>query len=142
MDLDQGAGDQGMMFGYACDGTEQLMPAAIRYARRLVERQAKLIIKRALPREWLSGARYLVNPTGRFVVGGPRGIPDSPGALCVRGRLRAFWTGGVGLGKDRQGRGASGFGGVLKGGGAVAAQGLARQGKAGGDHLLAIANSS
>jgi len=127
LDLDQGAGDQGLMFGYACDETPELMPAAIYYAHRLVERQAQLrkdgrlpwlrpdaksqvtlryvngrpvagdtvvlstqhapevthsqieeaaieeIIKPVLPREWLGGTRYLVNPTGRFVIGGPQG---------------------------------------------------------------------
>jgi S-adenosylmethionine synthetase len=127
LDLDQGAGDQGLMFGYACDETPELMPAAIHYAHRLVERQSQLrkdgrlpwlrpdaksqvtlryvngrpvavdtvvlstqhapevshsqieeavieeIIKQVLPREWLDGTRYLVNPTGRFVIGGPQG---------------------------------------------------------------------
>ncbi len=127
IDLDQGAGDQGLMFGYACDETAELMPAAIHYSHRLVERQSQLrkdgrlpwlrpdaksqvtlryvdgrpvavdtvvlstqhapevshsqieeavieeIIKPVLPREWLSGTRYLVNPTGRFVIGGPQG---------------------------------------------------------------------
>jgi len=127
LDLDQGAGDQGLMFGYACDETPELMPAAIYYAHRLVERQAQLrkdgrlpwlrpdaksqvtlryvngrpvavdtvvlstqhapevthsqieeaaieeIIKPVLPREWLGSTRYLVNPTGRFVIGGPQG---------------------------------------------------------------------
>ena len=127
LDLDQGAGDQGLMFGYACDETPELMPAAIHYAHRLVERQSQLrkdgrlpwlrpdaksqvtlryvdgrpvgvhtvvlstqhapdmshkdieeavieeIIKKVLPREWLAGTRYLVNPTGRFVIGGPQG---------------------------------------------------------------------
>jgi S-adenosylmethionine synthetase len=127
IDLDQGAGDQGLMFGYACDETPELMPAAIHYAHRLVERQSQLrkdgrlpwlrpdaksqvtlryvngrpvavdtvvlstqhapevshsqieeavieeIIKQVLPREWLVGTRYLVNPTGRFVIGGPQG---------------------------------------------------------------------
>ncbi|WP_256080105.1 methionine adenosyltransferase [Massilia sp. YIM B04103] len=127
LDLDQGAGDQGLMFGYACDETPALMPAAIHYAHRLVERQSQLrrdgtlpwlrpdaksqvtlryengrpvgvdtvvlstqhapdvshadieeavieeIIKRVLPRAWLAGTRYLVNPTGRFVIGGPQG---------------------------------------------------------------------
>src|ERR1019366_3084192 len=42
LDLDQGAGDQGLMFGYACDETPELMPAAIYYAHRIVERQADL----------------------------------------------------------------------------------------------------
>ena len=127
LDLDQGAGDQGLMFGYACDETPELMPAAIYYAHRLVERQSQLrkdgrlawlrpdaksqvtlryvngrpvavdtvvlstqhhpdvshsqieeavieeIIKPVLPREWLEGTKYLVNPTGRFVIGGPQG---------------------------------------------------------------------
>ena len=130
--LNQGAGDQGLMFGYACDETPVLMPAAIYYAHRLVERQAMLrkdgrlpwlrpdaksqvtfkyvdgrpaevdtvvlstqhapemsdgkmmkkeaveaviemIIKPVLPKEFLRNTKYLVNPTGRFVVGGPQG---------------------------------------------------------------------
>ncbi|MEY2717655.1 MAG: hypothetical protein RL539_687, partial [Pseudomonadota bacterium] len=124
LDLEQGAGDQGLMFGYACDETPVLMPAAIHYAHRLVERQAQLrrdgrlpwlrpdaksqvtlryvddkphsvdtvvlstqhapdipheqlreavieeIIKPVLPKALLHGdVKYLVNPTGRFVVG-------------------------------------------------------------------------
>ena len=127
MDLDQGAGDQGLMFGYACDETPELMPAAIYYAHRIVERQSQLrkdgrlpwlrpdaksqvtlryvdgkpvaidtivlstqhapemehkqieeaviesIIKPMVPKEWLQNTRYLVNPTGRFVIGGPQG---------------------------------------------------------------------
>ncbi|QGZ40707.1 methionine adenosyltransferase [Pseudoduganella flava] len=127
LDLDQGAGDQGLMFGYACDETPELMPAAIYYAHRLVERQSQLrkdgrlpwlrpdaksqvtlryvngrpvavdtvvlstqhapdiqhkqieeavieeIIRPVLPKEWLQGTKYLVNPTGRFVIGGPQG---------------------------------------------------------------------
>ncbi len=128
LNLDQGAGDQGLMFGYACDETPELMPLPIYLSHRLVERQALLrkegtlkwlrpdaksqvtvryvdgrpkeidtvvlstqhhpdvehaalseavieeIIKPVLPRE-LIGAKvnYLVNPTGRFVVGGPQG---------------------------------------------------------------------
>jgi S-adenosylmethionine synthetase len=127
-DLEQGAGDQGLMFGYACDETPDLMPAAIYYSHRLVERQADLrrdgrlnwlrpdaksqvtikyvdgkphsidtvvlstqhhpdiahkdlceavieqIIKPVLPKELMKGEiRYLVNPTGRFVIGGPQG---------------------------------------------------------------------
>ncbi|UCE30768.1 MAG: methionine adenosyltransferase [Burkholderiales bacterium] len=126
--LDQGAGDQGLMFGYACDETPELMPAAIYYAHRLVERQADLrrdgrlpwlrpdaksqvtlryvdgrphsvetvvistqhapdiayetlreaviedIVKPVIPKQMLSGnVRYLINPTGRFVIGGPQG---------------------------------------------------------------------
>ncbi|WEF32389.1 methionine adenosyltransferase [Pseudoduganella chitinolytica] len=127
LDLDQGAGDQGLMFGYACDETPELMPAAIYYSHRLVERQSQLrkdgrlpwlrpdaksqvtlryvngrpvavdtvvlstqhapemlhkqieeavieeIIRPVLPKEWLSNTKFLVNPTGRFVIGGPQG---------------------------------------------------------------------
>lgn len=127
LDLDQGAGDQGLMFGYACNETPELMPAAIYYSHRIVERQSQLrkdgrlpwlrpdaksqvtlkyvdgrpvaidtvvlstqhspemqhkaieeaaieeIIKPVVPKEWLKNTRYLVNPTGRFVIGGPQG---------------------------------------------------------------------
>ena len=127
MDLDQGAGDQGLMFGYACNETPELMPAAIHYAHRIVERQSQLrkdgrlpwlrpdaksqvtlkyvdgrpvsidtivlstqhapemehkqieeaaiemIIKPVVPKEWLKDTRFLINPTGRFVIGGPQG---------------------------------------------------------------------
>ncbi|KQW90286.1 S-adenosylmethionine synthetase [Massilia sp. Root418] len=127
LDLDQGAGDQGLMFGYACDETPELMPAAIYYSHRLVERQSQLrkdgrlpwlrpdaksqvtlryvdgrpvsvdtvvlstqhapevshkqieeavieeIIKPVLPSAWLKDTKFLVNPTGRFVIGGPQG---------------------------------------------------------------------
>ncbi|WP_315546604.1 methionine adenosyltransferase [Lautropia mirabilis] len=126
--LDQGAGDQGLMFGYACDETPVLMPAAIYYAHRIVERQASLrrdgrlpwlrpdaksqvtlryvdgrphsidtivlstqhhpdiahndlkaavieeIIKPVLPADLIKGdITYHINPTGRFVIGGPQG---------------------------------------------------------------------
>jgi S-adenosylmethionine synthetase len=126
--LDQGAGDQGLMFGYACEETPQLMPLPIWLAHRLVERQSQLrkdgrlawlrpdaksqvtvkyvdgkpdaidtivlstqhapemtlaqvreavveeIIKPILPKELIKGEiKYLVNPTGRFVIGGPQG---------------------------------------------------------------------
>ncbi|MBS4096439.1 MAG: methionine adenosyltransferase [Sulfuricella sp.] len=127
-EMDQGAGDQGLMFGYACDETPQLMPMPIYYSHRLMERQAQLrkdgrlpwlrpdaksqvtiryvdgkpkevdtvvistqhhpdvshaqiseavieeLVKPVIP-ESLRAAniRYLINPTGRFVVGGPMG---------------------------------------------------------------------
>lgn len=125
---EQGAGDQGIMFGYACNETEVLMPAPITYAHRLMQRQAEVrkngtlpwlrpdaksqvtfqyeqgkiigidavvlstqhcdsistadlreavmeeIIKPVLPAGWLSKeTKYFINPTGRFVIGGPMG---------------------------------------------------------------------
>ena len=128
IDLDQGAGDQGLMFGYACNETDVLMPFPITYAHRLVARQAEVrksgqlawlrpdaksqvtvryednkpvsvdtvvlstqhnpeiehaelveavieeIIKPVLPAEMITAdTRFLVNPTGRFVIGGPVG---------------------------------------------------------------------
>lgn len=128
LDLDQGAGDQGLMFGYACRETPTLMPFPIFYAHRIMQRQADLrrdgrlpwlrpdaksqltvryvdgkpvaidtvvvstqhdadvthkqieeavieeIIKPVLPAEFINDKiRYLINPTGRFVVGGPHG---------------------------------------------------------------------
>ncbi|MCD6025774.1 MAG: methionine adenosyltransferase [Solimicrobium sp.] len=156
LDLDQGAGDQGLMFGYACDETPELMPAAIYYAHRIVERQSQLrkdgrlpwlrpdaksqvtlryvdgrpvaidtvvlstqhapemqhkaieeaaiedIINPVVPKEWLKNTRYLINPTGRFVIGGPQGdcgltgrkiIVDTYGGACPHG-------GGAFSGKD------------------------------------------
>lgn len=126
--LDQGAGDQGLMFGYACDETAEFMPLPIHLSHRLVERQSQLrrdgrltwlrpdaksqvtlryvngkpdsidtvvlstqhdedisleklreavieeIIKPVLPVHLIKGdIKYLVNPTGRFVIGGPQG---------------------------------------------------------------------
>ena len=157
LDPEQGAGDQGLMFGYACDETPVLMPMAIHLAHRLVERQSELrrdgrlpwlrpdaksqvtiryvngkpdsidtvvlstqhapemqhkeieeavienIIKPVLPKTMVKGnVRYLVNPTGKFVIGGPQGdcgltgrkiIVDSYGGSAHHG-------GGAFSGKD------------------------------------------
>jgi len=154
---EQGAGDQGLMFGYASNETDVLMPAPITFAHRLVEQQAKLrksgklnwlrpdaksqvtfvyendkpvaidavvlstqhcdsvdndtiveavmeeIIKPVLPSEWLRGeTKYHINPTGRFVIGGPMGdcgltgrkiIVDTYGGMARHG-------GGAFSGKD------------------------------------------
>ena len=128
LDLDQGAGDQGLMFGYACQETDVLMPMPITYSHLLVKKQAEVrksgqlgwlrpdaksqvtvryedgkpsfidtvvlstqhddgvehkdleeaiieeVIKPVLPADMISSeTRYLVNPTGRFVIGGPVG---------------------------------------------------------------------
>jgi len=153
----QGAGDQGLMFGYACDETDVLMPAPITYAHRLVKRQSELrangrlnwlgpdaksqvtfryedgqaagidavvlstqhhdtisledlqeavmeeIVKPTLPAEWLDkDTSFHINPTGKFVVGGPVGdcgltgrkiIVDTYGGMARHG-------GGAFSGKD------------------------------------------
>ena len=157
MDLDQGAGDQGLMFGYACDETDVLMPCPITYAHLLVKKQADIrksgalewlrpdaksqvtvvyenetpisidtivlstqhdpeieheeiekavineIIKPVLPENMINNeTRFLVNPTGRFVIGGPVGdcgltgrkiIVDTYGGMSRHG-------GGAFSGKD------------------------------------------
>ena len=157
LDLEQGAGDQGLMYGFACDETPQFMPVPIHYAHRLMERQAELrkngklpwlrpdaksqvsvryidgkphhidtvvistqhredispeplregvieeICKPVLPKELITKeTKYLINPTGRFVIGGPLGdtwltgrkiIVDSYGGYSRHG-------GGAFSGKD------------------------------------------
>ena len=154
---EQGAGDQGLMFGYASNETDVLMPAPIHYAHRLVKRQAEVrkngrlpwlrpdaksqvtfryenhrpvaieavvlstqhdpdvsqkdlteavieeIVKPVLPAEWLGDhTTYWINPTGRFVIGGPVGdcgltgrkiIVDTYGGMARHG-------GGAFSGKD------------------------------------------
>lgn len=156
-DHEQGAGDQGLMFGYASNETDVLMPAPITYAHRLVQRQAEVrkkkflpwlrpdaksqvtfryednkpvaidavvlstqhspeidqkllreavmdeIILHVLPEEWLhKDTKYFINPTGKFVIGGPVGdcgltgrkiIVDSYGGMARHG-------GGAFSGKD------------------------------------------
>ena len=127
--MNQGAGDQGLMFGFACDETDVFMPAPITYAHRLMRRQAEVrkngtlpwlrpdaksqvtfvynddgsiagidtivlstqhdenvtnkeihegvreeIINKVIPAKWLTDkTKYIINPTGRFVIGGPMG---------------------------------------------------------------------
>ncbi len=159
LDLDQGAGDQGLMFGYACDETPTLMPLPIYYAHRLMERQShqrksgilpwlrpdakaqltvkydsasgraiafdtivlstqhdpdisyaalkeaviEEIIKPTLPKDMINrDTKYFINPTGKFIIGGPMGdcgltgrkiIVDSYGGAAPHG-------GGAFSGKD------------------------------------------
>jgi S-adenosylmethionine synthetase len=138
LDLEQGAGDQGLMYGYACDETAQLMPLPIYYAHRLMERHAELrkdgrlpwlrpdaksqvsvryvnnrpqhvetivvstqhhpdvshaqiteavveeIVKPVFPKGVLSpNTKYLINPTGRFVIGGPMGDTGLTGRKII-----------------------------------------------------------
>jgi S-adenosylmethionine synthetase len=156
-DHEQGAGDQGLMFGFATNETDVLMPAPITYSHRLVKRQAEVrkngtlpwlqpdaksqitfryeqgkpiaidavvlstqhkeevslkelkeavmeeIIKPVLPEEWIDGnTKFFINPTGRFVIGGPHGdcgltgrkiIVDTYGGMARHG-------GGAFSGKD------------------------------------------
>ena len=138
LDLEQGAGDQGLMYGFACDETPQLMPMPIFYAHRLMERHSELrkdgrlpwlrpdaksqvsvryvggkphhidtvvistqhspdisheplteavveeIVKPVLPKNMITkDTRYLINPTGRFVVGGPMGDTGLTGRKII-----------------------------------------------------------
>ncbi|MBU0744197.1 MAG: methionine adenosyltransferase [Gammaproteobacteria bacterium] len=133
----QGAGDQGLMFGFATNETKELMPAALIYAHRLMERQAQIlhrnlfswlrpdgksqvtvkyendkpvsietvvlstqhtaeisnkdlkeavieeIIKPVLPAKLIKNTNYLINPTGRFVIGGPKGDTGITGRKII-----------------------------------------------------------
>ena len=138
MDLEQGAGDQGLMYGFACDETPQLMPVPIYYAHRLMERQSEMrrdgrlpwlrpdaksqvsvryvdgkphhidtvvistqhsedishepltesvieeIVKPVLPKALITKeTKYLINPTGRFVIGGPLGDTGLTGRKII-----------------------------------------------------------
>jgi S-adenosylmethionine synthetase len=138
MDLEQGAGDQGLMYGFACDETPQFMPVPIYYAHRLMERQSELrrdgrlpwlrpdaksqvsvryvdgkphhidtvvistqhredisheplteavieeIVKPVLPKQLISKeTKFLINPTGRFVIGGPLGDTGLTGRKII-----------------------------------------------------------
>ncbi len=157
LDLDQGAGDQGLMFGYACDETKVLMPMPIAYAHRLVKRQSEVrkagrlpwlrpdaksqvtieydgrqpkrieavvlstqhspevdyedlkegvmeeIIKPILPENMLDrNTKYFINPTGRFVIGGPVGDCGVTGRKIIVDTYggRSAHGGGAFSGKD------------------------------------------
>jgi len=136
---EQGAGDQGIMFGYACNETEELMPAPVMFAHRILRRMAEIrhagerapwlrpdcksqvalkyvdgkmvgiqnvvvstqhaadvsnetirdfiteeVVKPSLPQDLLSSdTEYLINPTGRFVIGGPQGDSGLTGRKII-----------------------------------------------------------
>ena len=157
VDLDQGAGDQGLMFGYACDETSVLMPMPITYAHALTKRQSEVrkagtlpwlrpdaksqvtieyvdnipkrieavvlstqhspdisyealkeavmeeIIKPALPANMIDGkTKFFINPTGRFVIGGPVGDCGVTGRKIIVDSYggRGSHGGGAFSGKD------------------------------------------
>lgn len=158
LDHELGAGDQGLMFGYACNETDVLMPAPITYAHRIVKQQSKVrkegklpwlrpdaksqvtfrydknnkpvdidtivlstqhdpdihlddlreavieeIIRPVIPAEWINGhTKYLINPTGRFVIGGPLGDCGLTGRKIIVDTYggKAHHGGGCFSGKD------------------------------------------
>lgn len=134
---EQGAGDQGMMFGFACDETDEYMPATINFSHRMLQKLSKLrrerrvnwlrpdaksqvtaeykdnklaridtvvlstqhgpdvkndeirefvieeCIKKTIPKDLLQNTRYFINPTGRFVIGGPVGDAGLTGRKII-----------------------------------------------------------
>jgi S-adenosylmethionine synthetase len=144
---EQGAGDQGIMFGYACNQTPELMPAPIMYSHRLLREMARFrkeekvgwmrpdvksqvaveyengaikkivnvvistqhaesashqeiydfcvenVIKKQLPAELLEDTQYLINPTGKFVVGGPQGDAGLTGRKIIVDTYGCWFSG-------------------------------------------------
>ena len=98
-DLAIGAGDQGMMFGYACDETKELMPLPISLAHKLAKRltdspevslaqiredMIEQVVKKVIPSHLLDeNTKYFINPTGRFVIGGPHGDSGLTGRKII-----------------------------------------------------------
>jgi len=103
---DEGAGDQGIMFGYACNETEDLMPAPIHYSHKILrlmasnrkngslkgiepdsKSQAPMpYIKKSIPEEFLKGLddkEVYINPTGQFIIGGPDGDTGLTGRKII-----------------------------------------------------------
>ena len=81
---EQGAGDQGIMFGFATNETPELLPAPIVFAHKLLIELARRLIKNVLPAELLDErTEYFINPTGKFVVGGPHGDSGLTGRKII-----------------------------------------------------------